>query len=142
MMKNLYTARATSLSGREGHTETDDGKVSFDLSKPGGAGTNPEQLFACGYSACFASAVEAVAKNEGQTISDVRVTAEIALNQDEKGGFFLGAVLDVSMAGVDDETAMDIVEKAHQMCPYSKATRGNIDVALKANDRPVQARVA
>lgn len=141
-MKNLYTARASSTAGREGHTETDDGKISLDLTKPGGAGTNPEQLFAAGYSACFGSAVQAVAKKEGENITDVKVSAEIALNQDEEGGFFLAAVLDVSMAGVEDSVAMDIVEKAHQMCPYSKATRGNIDVTLRVNDRPVEAKAA
>lgn len=141
-MKNLYTARATSVSGREGHTESDDGKIKLDLTKPGGAGTNPEQLFACGYSACFGSAVEAVAKSDGQSISDVKVSAEIALNQDEDGGFFLAAVLNVSMAGVDDETAMALVEKAHQVCPYSKATRGNIEVELRVNDRPVEEQAA
>ncbi len=143
-MKNLYTARATTIAGREGHTETDDGKISFDLSKPGsnGPGINPEQLFACGYSACFGSAVDAVAKKQGATITEVKVNAEVALNQDDEGGYFLAVVLNVSLAGIDDATAMQIVEKAHHVCPYSKATRGNIEVVLKVNDRPVQAQAA
>lgn len=141
-MKTLYTARATTLTGREGHTETDDKKLSLDLTKPGGAGTNPEQLFACGYSACFGSAVEAVAKNEGKAVKDVKIHAEITLNQEDAGGFVLGALLDVSMDGVDDKMALDIVQKAHQMCPYSKAIRGNVNVTLKANGHSVEAKAA
>lgn len=143
-MKTLYTAKATSTAGREGHSETDDKKLSLNLSKPGGNGngTNPEQLFACGYSACFGSAVEAVAKKQGNAISEVKVQAEVNLNQDDEGGYFLSVVLNVSLAGVDDATAMEIVEKAHYVCPYSKATRGNIDVTLAVNDRPVQSAAA
>lgn len=138
-MKTLYTAKALSIAGREGHTETDDKRLSFDLSRPGGegTGTNPEQLFACGYSACFGSAVTSVARAEKVHISDVKVWAEVNLNQDDEGGYFLAVELDVTLAGVDDEMAQKLVEKAHQVCPYSKATRGNIGVVLRVNERPV-----
>ncbi|MGZ9096692.1 MAG: organic hydroperoxide resistance protein [Micavibrio sp.] len=140
-MKTLYTAKAMSIAGREGHTETDDKRLSLELSQPGGEGTgpNPEQLFACSYSACFGSAVASVAKAEKVHISDVKVWAEVNLNQDDEGGYFLAVELDVTLAGVDDEMAGKLVEKAHQVCPYSKATRGNIEVVLKVNDRPLVA---
>jgi len=101
-MKTLYTAKALSIAGREGHVETDDKRLSFDLSKPGGegAGTNPEQLFACGYSACFGSAVASVARAEKVHISDVKVWAEVNLNQDEDGGYFLAVELNRPVAKV------------------------------------------
>lgn len=139
-MKTLYTAHATTLSGRAGHTETDDGKIRLDLTPPGGNGTgsNPEQLFACGYGACFGGAVEAVAKKEGVKLTaPVKVAATVSLHQDEENGFSISAQLDVTLEGVDTETARRIVEKAHHVCPYSKATRGNIEVALTANAEPV-----
>ena len=137
-MKTLYTAHATTIAGREGHSETDDGQLKVNLSKPGGGkpGTNPEQLFAAGYSACFGGAVEAVAKKNAVTPSEVRVKADVSLNQDDNG-YFIGAVLDVSLAGVDKEKAKAIVLDAHQMCPYSKATRGNIEVKLKLDGERV-----
>lgn len=136
-MKTLYTARATTIAGREGHSETDDKQLSLKMSKPGGGkpGTNPEQLFACGYSACFGSAIEAVAKKQQAGPSEIKVEAEVTLNQDDQGGFFLGVTLNASLAGVDNETAKALVEAAHKICPYSKATRGNINVILKANGK-------
>lgn len=138
-MSTLYTAHATTIAGREGHTRTDDGILDFDLSKPGGDGdgTNPEQLFACGYSACFGSAVDAVAKSEKVTVQEIRITADVALHKDEDKGFYLSVVLNASLDGVDTETARKLVQKAHQVCPYSKATRGNIEVTLKVNDQPL-----
>lgn len=138
-MKTLYTAHAISTAGREGHVETDDQILSFDLSKPGSGqpGTNPEQLFACGYSACFGSAVAAVARKEGASPSEIKVQADVSLNKDSEEKFFLSVALNVALTGIDNETARRIVEKAHHVCPYSKATRGNIEVALKVNDRPL-----
>ncbi len=144
-MKTLYTAHATTVAGRGGHTETDDQKIRLDLTPPGGngSGSNPEQLFACGYSACFGSAVDAVAKKEKITLSaPVKVQAEVALQQDEEGGFSIAVKLNVTLEGVDVKTARRIVEKAHHVCPYSKATRGNIEVELRANAEPVTAQAA
>ncbi len=137
-MKTLYTAHATTVAGREGQSQTDDGKLAVKLSPPGsnGPGTNPEQLFAAGYSACFGSAVAAVAKKQNVAAGEIKVQADISLNQDDNG-FFLGATLNVTIGGVDDTTAQQIVAGAHQMCPYSKATRGNIEVILKANGQQI-----
>jgi len=137
-MKTLYTAHAVSVAGRDGHVETDDKKIGLDLGRPGSgdAGTNPEQLFACGYSACFGGAVTAVAKKEQVRADEVKIKAEVSLNQDDNG-FFIGAVLDVYIAGASDEDARRVVAAAHEMCPYSKATRGNIEVVLKVNGAPL-----
>lgn len=137
-MTVLYTAHATSIAGRDGHVETDDKNISIDLIRPGSKdkpGTNPEQLFACGYSACFGGAVKAVAAKQNIT-GEVTVKADVTLNQDANG-FFIGATLDVTIADIDADTAETIVQAAHQMCPYSKATRDNIDVKLIANGKPV-----
>ena len=133
-MKTLYTAQATATGGREGRSETSDKKLSFQMSPPGGngPGTNPEQLFAAGYSACFGSAVAHVAKLKKINVSEVKVQADVNLNQDDNG-FFLSAALNVTLGGVDDATALEIVKTAHTVCPYSKATRGNIEVKLSAN---------
>jgi Ohr subfamily peroxiredoxin len=140
-MKTLYTAHATSVAGRAGHVETDDKKLSYDLSPPGsnGPGTNPEQLFACGYGACFGGAVEAAARKSQVKIGEVKVKATVTLNQDDQNGFFIGAALDVSIGGVDAAQARALVDAAHQICPYSKATRGNVDVALKVNGQDLKA---
>lgn len=134
-MKNLYTTRATTIAGREGYTETDDKQLSLNLSKPGSGkvGTNPEQLFACGYSACFGSAIDAIAKKQNVKVDEIKVEAEVKLNQDDEGGFFIGATLNVTLAGVDKATAGKLVQAAHQICPYSKATRGNIEVRLQVD---------
>ncbi len=139
-MKTLYTAQATAISGREGKAETtDNNALSVKLAKPGSsAGTNPEQLFACGYGACFGGAVMAVAKKRGQNADNVAVDVEVSLNQDE-GGFFISAVLDVKLPGLESKLAKQIAIEAHEMCPYSKATRGNINVELKANGEDVLA---
>ncbi len=135
-MKKLYTAHAASKGGRSGHVETDDKRLSFDLTPSTSAtGTNPEQLFACGYSACFGSALDAVAKKQGVDASDATVKIDVDLNQDDKGGYFLAATLNVSLPSLDKAAAEKLVQAAHQVCPYSKATRGNIEVTLKANDQ-------
>ncbi len=138
-MKNLYTARATSVGGRSGHVETDDQRLSFNLT-PGTSttGTNPEQLFAAGYSACFGSALDVAAKKQGVDASKAQVTIEVGLNQDDKG-YFLSAAIDVTIPGQDVSATEKLVQAAHQLCPYSKATRDNIEVTLKAGGQPLKA---
>ncbi|MFI1091046.1 organic hydroperoxide resistance protein [Streptomyces sp. NPDC020917] len=131
----LYTAVATAENGRDGRVASDDGKLDVVVNPPkelggSGAGTNPEQLFAAGYSACFQSALGVVARREGADISGSRVTARVGLGKTAEGGFGLTVELAVSIPGVDAATAQDLVEKAHQVCPYSNATRGNIAVEL------------
>ncbi|MDX2074113.1 MAG: organic hydroperoxide resistance protein [Alphaproteobacteria bacterium] len=135
MAKTLYTAKATAISGREGHAETDDKKISVDLSPPGsnGKGTNPEQLFACGYGACFGGALGAVAKKMNLDIGAPHVNTEVNLNQDDNGGYFISAVLDVQLTAIAEDDAKKLIQKAHEVCPYSKATRGNIEMTLKLN---------
>jgi Ohr subfamily peroxiredoxin len=132
-----YTASATTTGGRNGHVETSDGLLKFDLSVPkdiGGPGksgaTNPEQLFAAGYSACFGGAVEYAARLEKLPVSSVTVTAEVTLNA-AADGFFLGVHLKAKVDGVDHATAERLARKAHEdICPYSKATRNNIEVKV------------
>jgi osmotically inducible protein OsmC len=138
MMAVIYTAHATATGGRDGHTETDDKKVSFDLSGPGsgGAGTNPEQLFAAGYAACFSGAAQFIAKQHGLEMGKIEVKADVNLHKDDNG-FSLSAVMDVSLPDLDRTKAVALVEETHQFCPYSKATRGNMDVQLKVNGEPI-----
>ena len=134
--KTLYTAHATSVGGRGGHVETDDKRVAFDLTPSNSkTGTNPEQLFACGYAACFGSALDAVAKKQNLQTGEITVQIDVALNQNDEGGFFLAATLNVSAPSLDKAAAEKLVATAHTVCPYSKATRGNIDVTLKVNDQ-------
>lgn len=138
-MKTLYTAHATITGGRDGHAVTDDNKIDVKLVPPGSGkdGTNPEQLFAAGYGACFGGAVAAVGKSQNAT-GNVTVKADVNLNKDDAGGFFLSVVLDANIDGLDDEEKLEeIVLSAHHMCPYSKATRGNIEVKLRANGREI-----
>lgn len=138
--KKLYTANATSVGGRGGHVETDDQRLSFDL-KPFSnttEGTNPEQLFACGYSACFGSAVDAVCKKEKLSPEKIQITVSVDINDDEKVGSFLAAKIDASLPGLSREQAEKVVRKAHEeVCPYSKATRGNIEVKLFVDGKPL-----
>jgi osmotically inducible protein OsmC len=139
-MKVLYTAAAMSSGdARNGHVRSSDGLLDFDLATPkemGGAGgaTNPEQLFAAGYSACFHSALKLVAKNQKVEISDSAVSAEVGIGPNDAGGFGLTVALHVELSGVDQATADELAEAAHQVCPYSDATRGNIDVTVDATD--------
>ncbi|WP_026694285.1 organic hydroperoxide resistance protein [Peribacillus kribbensis] len=135
----LFTASATSRGGRAGTVRSDDGVIDFQLANPkalngeGGNGTNPEALFAAGYSACYNSALALIAKKEKLNVDPV-VTADVSLLKDESdNGFKLAVVLNVDIDGVSKEEAQSLAEKAHQMCPYSKATRGNIDVELQVN---------
>jgi Ohr subfamily peroxiredoxin len=140
-MDALYTATATARGGRNGEVSTDDGIVKFKLSIPksmGGPGvpgaTNPEQLFASGYAACFGSALEFVAKQKKVQVQSVEVTAHVGIGAKAGGGFQLGASLDVRLPGVDRATAQSLVDAAHQVCPYSNATRGNMEVNLRVLD--------
>jgi Ohr subfamily peroxiredoxin len=132
----LYTAVAHATGdGRNGHTRSDDGQLDLDvrvppeLGGPGGA-TNPEQLFALGYSACFHSAVKHVAMRDKLDTTDSEVSATVGIGMLENGGFGLAVELDVALPALDKETAMGLVERAHEVCPYSNATRGNIEVKL------------
>ena len=132
--KVLYTARAHTTGGREGgSSRTDDGRLDVRLSPPGsGAGTNPEQLVAAGWSTCFLSALKVVAgKKKLQLPEGTAVDAEVDLGTNA-GGYQLQARLNVAIPGVDRGTAQELADAAHQICPYSKATRGNIDVTLSA----------
>ncbi|QTC40106.1 organic hydroperoxide resistance protein [Bacillus sp. V3] len=138
-MEPLYTAKATANGGRQGKVKSSDGVLEFDLAMPkslGGSGaegaTNPEQLFAAGYSACFDSALNLVAGQEKKKI-DSEVTAEVSIGKDTDGGFKLSVVLSVSVGGVELDEAKQLVEKAHDVCPYSKATRDNIEVQLNTS---------
>jgi Ohr subfamily peroxiredoxin len=138
--KVLYTAHASATGGREGHAASDDGKVDVKLSTPkemggsGGEGTNPEQLFAAGYSACFLGAVKFVASKTKTTIpADAKVSADVGIGQIPTG-FGIQVVLTVSLPGVARDQAQSIVDQAHIVCPYSNATRGNIDVTVKVAD--------
>lgn len=131
----LYTAVATAENGRDGRVSTDDEKLDVVVNPPkemggSGAGTNPEQLFAAGYSACFQSALGVVARREKADISGSTVTAKVSIGKTEAGGFGLEVELSASIPNVDAATAQDLLEKAHQVCPYSNATRGNIKVGL------------
>ena len=134
-MSALYTAIATA-SGRDGRAVTSDKKLDVTLARPtelggDGAGTNPEQLFAAGYSACFASALGLVAGKEKVDVSDAAVTAEVGLNANGSGGFALSVTLRVELPeDVPAEKGRELVQAAHQVCPYSNATRGNIPVEL------------
>lgn len=136
-MNALYTAKAKSTgAARNGHVASSDSVLELDLSIPkemggaGGAGTNPEQLFAAGYAACFHSALQAVARKEKVKIADSSVTAEVGIGKQGEG-FGLAVTLDISLPGIEREVAEKLAAGAHQMCPYSNATRGNIDVDLK-----------
>ncbi|WP_031082634.1 organic hydroperoxide resistance protein [Streptomyces sp. NRRL WC-3549] len=130
-----YTAVATAENGRDGRVSTDDGKLDVVVNPPkemggSGAGTNPEQLFAAGYSACFQGALGVVARKEKVDITGSTVTASVSIGKTEAGGFGLEVAISASIPGVDQDTARSLVEKAHQVCPYSNATRGNITVDL------------
>ena len=142
----LYTARAHVTGGRiEGHGRTSDGLLEVDLRPPpesggAGGGTNPEQLFAVGFAACFESALGAVARRQRIDAGDVAIDSQVSLIPTEDRRYVLGVVLDVTLPSVDDpEQAIALVEAAHQVCPYSNATRGNIEVKLTANGQPVDA---
>lgn len=130
--KVLYTAKTHTTGGRDGAARSSDGRLEVKLSSPGtsGGGTNPEQLFAAGWSACFLSAMGlAAGKMKVALPADRAVDAEVDLGTND-GGYLLRARLNVSLPGLDREVAQALVDAAHQLCPYSKATRGSIDVAI------------
>ena len=136
-VKVLYRTSASATGGRDGHAETKDGSFKVNLSTPkelggaGGAGNNPEQLFASGYSACFLGAMKFVASQGGPKVpADTTVTANVGIGPRSEGGFGLEVALEISLPGVPKAEAEALVEKAHQVCPYSNATRNNIDVKL------------
>lgn len=139
-MDPLYTAEALSTgAGRDGHVTTLSGTVDLDLAMPtqmggSGEGANPEELFAAGYAACFHSALQLVAREQTVAIDDSSVGSQVHLLSTEEGGFALAVNLEVVIPGVEAEQARALADAAHQVCPYSKATRGNIDVTITVAD--------
>jgi Ohr subfamily peroxiredoxin len=134
--KVLYTANAVAIAGREGHVKTDDGQLDLDVRMPKGlggkgeAGTNPEQLFAAGYAACFGSAVGLVARQRKLDPGTVRIDATVNIGPVASGGFGLSVALVAHLPGLSRADAEAVVAAAHQVCPYSNATRGNIEVGI------------
>lgn len=140
-MDALYTATAHATGGRNGHVETNDKLLAFDLSVPKGMGgpgqagkTNPEQLFACGYAACFAGAIDFVAKQKKVSLTDIHVIADVSIGKDATS-FALAVELKAYLPGLNQHEAIDLLNAAHQICPYSKATRNNVDVKLTVLDK-------
>ena len=136
-MQVLYTASATSTGGRDGRSVSSDNQLDVKLTTPkelgaaGGAGTNPEQLFAAGYSACFIGALKFVAAASKTALpADLSIKADVGIGPNGKGGFGIQVALNISLPGMDRQLAEDLVNKAHEVCPYSNATRGNIEVTL------------
>src|SRR5580698_3070030 len=133
----VYRTSATATGGRDGHAETKDGSLKVSLAVPkemggNGGGNNPEQLFACGYAACFLGAMKFVGSKEGPKVpADATVTANVGIGPRSEGGFGLEVSLDISLPGIPKPQAEALVQKAHQVCPYSNATRNNIAVGLR-----------
>ncbi len=145
MTKALYTAEAHVTGGRaDGHGRTSDGMLEVDLRLPkemggDGDGTNPEELFAVGYAACFEGALGTVARRAKQEVGDVEIDSKVTLVTTEERGFTIAVELAVTLPSVEDAApAVELVRAAHEVCPYSNATRGNIDVTLSANGQPVE----
>jgi lipoyl-dependent peroxiredoxin len=147
-MKIIYTAEAVVKGGREGHGRTTDGRLEVDLSVPeemggtGGPGTNPEQLFAVGYAACFQSALLGVARGRELDASESTITARVGIGPTGHGGFGLTVALDLHAPQLERGDAEDLMARAHQRCPYSNATRGNIDVTLTVDGKALERSVA
>ncbi|ASK30093.1 organic hydroperoxide resistance protein [Chryseobacterium sp. T16E-39] len=139
-MKVLYRIGATATGGRNGHVKSENGILDLEVRMPKGLGganedyANPEMLFAAGYSSCFDSALNLVIKQTRVKTGETTVTAQVSLGQIENGGFGLAVDLHANIPGVSLEEAQSLVEKAHQVCPYSNATRGNIDVKLSVTN--------
>lgn len=139
-MKTLYTAEALAVgAGRDGHVTTADGRLDLDLAVPremggSGDGANPEQLFAAGYSACFHSALQMVARTRKVTLTDTSVGARVSIGPDDNGGFQLAVHLEVTVPDMPHAQAQELADAAHQVCPYSNATRGNIEVTVTVTD--------
>ena len=138
-MTTLYTAHAHVTGGRDGAAKSDDGKLDVKLAPPkelggNGNGTNPEQLFAAGYAACFMGAMRLVAGNEKLALPQgFAIDADVSLGKDAQDNFRLGVVFNIALPGLDKAAADALVAKAHEVCPYSRATRGNIDVTFHVN---------
>lgn len=138
MSKPLFTSTVRAVGGREGRVESSDGKINLKLAMPGSPqakehpdATNPEQLFAAGYSACFDGALQFMAKRE-KVEFESEVTANVSLLKDESDdGFKIGVTLQVKGSGINKDKLEELIEKAHEFCPYSKATRGNIDINIE-----------
>lgn len=139
-MKELYQVGATATGGRNGHVKSDNGILDLQVRMPKALGgssddyTNPEMLFAAGYSACFDSALNLVIKQNKITTAETSVTAKVTIGQLENGGFGLAAELHANIPGVTIEEAQKLIESAHQICPYSNATRGNMQVKLTVSN--------
>ena len=144
----LYTAEATATGGRAGHSRTSDGRVDVDLDVPaemggpGGPGTNPEQLFAAGWAACFQSSLLRFAAGKGLDLSDSRITARVGIGPVPRGGFGLVAALDLDAPRLTREVAVDLMNRAHDACPYSRATRGNVEVTLTLAGTTIERQAA
>ena len=139
---DLYSTKVTASGGRHGHIRSEDGLLDLKLALPrelGGKGdaTNPEQLFAGGYAACFENALLRVSREAGLRFADpdVEVTAEVGIRRNDAGAFVLSAALAITIIGVDQKKAEDLVESAHKICPYSNAIRGNVDVKTTVSVR-------
>ena len=136
-MQTVYTASATATGdGRNGHVRSADGVLDFDLAVPkemGGPGgnlPNPEELFAAGYAACFHSALKTVAARQKLTLTDTAITVDVGIGPNGQGSFGLTVTIEAELPGLDETTARGLLDAAHQVCPYSNATRGNVDVTL------------
>jgi osmotically inducible protein OsmC len=144
VLRILYTAEATVVGGRQGHAKTSDGRLDVALDVPnemggsGGPGTNPEQLFAVGYAACFQSALLRIAAGRKLDLSGSRITARVGIGALKSGGFGLAAALDLDAPQLSREQGLDLMTRAHQDCPYSRATRGNIEVTLSVGGLPAE----
>ena len=144
----LYTTQATATGGREGHARTSDGRLDVDLDVPremggpGGPGTNPEQLFAIGWAACFQSSLLRVAIGAKLDLNGSRVTARVGIGPVPRGGFGLVAALDLDAPQLNREVAVDLMNRAHETCPYSRATRGNIPVTLTVSGSSIERQAA
>jgi lipoyl-dependent peroxiredoxin len=136
----LYTAEATAWGGREGRSASPDGNVDVqlvvpkELGGPGGAGTNPEQLFAAGYAGCFHSALKLVARSKKLDVSGSAVTVRVGLGSNDRGGFGLEVEIEAELPDLDRAEARALLEAAHEVCPYSNATRGNVEVTLSLTE--------
>ena len=139
-MTRLYTAEATAWGGREGRAASSDGNVDVqlvvpsELGGPGGPGTNPEQLLATGYAGCFHSALKIISRREKVDLSESAVTVRVSIVANDAGGFGLEVDIEAELPGIPREQAMALVEAAHQVCPFSNATRGNVEVKLEVTD--------
>jgi len=135
-MKILYEAHASATGGRNGHVTTDDGALDLQLALPkglggaGGPGTNPEQMFACGYAACFDNALIHVARQQKLKLEGTRVDATVGIGPNDQGGFALAVRLEITVPDLPREQAQALIEQAHAVCPYSNAVRGNVEVEL------------